>query len=416
MRDLRIKTAEWLLPREGSAPEAWACVACDQFTSQPEYWAKVRELVGDKPGAVKLIIPESELEKAEERIPQIHGEMAAYLKENILCPAMPEGFILVERTTESGVRFGLMAAMDLEGYDYKPGSQSLIRPTEGTIVERIPPRLRVRRGAPVELSHVMMLVDDPADTVLGRLQAKRHSLTKLYDFSLMMGGGHLTGYGVTDAGDVQAVKEALAGLAQSAENPLLYAVGDGNHSLATAKAYWEEVKAGLSPAQQENHPARFAAAEIVNLHSDALCFEPIHRVLFGVRSDELLADIRRYAADRGMTLEGGEQEILCVFEKEDMLLAVGHTNQKLAVGTLQTFLDEWLQAHPSVRLDYVHGEDTVRTLTQAENTVGFLLPAPDKANLFPAVIQGGVLPRKTFSMGEAWEKRYYMEARRIERA
>lgn len=416
-RELRLKTGEWLLPREHMNFTTWACVACDQFTSQPEYWAEARALVGDLPSTLKMILPECELDKAAERIPEIHANMKRYLATDILHPAVADGFILTERNTSSGARVGLVVLLDLEGYDYRAGSTSLIRPTEGTIVERIPPRLAVRRGAAMELSHVLLLLDDPMLSVVEPLYEKRFSLEKLYDFPLMMNGGHLAGYVVTSPQDVSAVAEALSTLKAQLtdEHPLLYAVGDGNHSLATAKAYWEEIKGSLSPAEQEEHPARYAMVELTNLHDDALQFEPIHRVLFGFDGDDLLQELNAYALAQGWSLAGGEgaQEIDCVYEGKEVVIAVSGSGQTLAVGTLQTLLDAWLKQHSGVRLDYVHGEAAVRTLAQGEKTVGFLLPQIDKHDVFLAVARDGALPRKTFSIGEAHEKRYYMEARKL---
>ena len=411
--DLRLKAGQWLLPRKDIDLTAWACVACDQFTSQPEYWAEARALVGERPSTLNMILPECELEQAAQRVPLIHGEMEDYLGGGVLQPTAWEGFIYTERSTESGLRPGLVVLLDLEGYDYRAGSGSLIRPTEGTIVERIPPRLGVRRKAALEVSHVMMLLDDPEDRVIGPLRARRSALEPLYDFSLMLGGGELAGYAVTDPSDIDAVAEALGQLKAElgGDAPLLYAVGDGNHSLATAKAYWEELRPRLTPKEQAEHPARYAMVELTNIHAPALSFEPIHRVLFGVQGQALLQDMARYAQAHGMTLAGGEQEILCVYAGEEKQLAIGNAPQTLAVGTLQAFLDEWLAGHKEARLDYVHGEAAVRTLAQGDAVVGFLLPTPDKSSLFEAVRREGALPRKTFSMGEAWEKRYYMEAR-----
>lgn len=414
---LGIKTGRWLLPREDVNPTAWACVACDQFTSQPEYWAEARALVGDQPSTLQLILPEGELGEAPKRIPQIHAEMRRYLAEGVLQPLAAEGFILTERSTGSGARVGLVVLLDLEDYDYREGSRSLIRPTEGTIVERIPPRLQVRRGAPIELSHVMMLIDDPLCSVIEPLYEKRAELKRLYDFPLMLGGGHLCGYAVQDPQDLLGVESALAALKGRLpqESPLLYAVGDGNHSLATAKAYWEEVKATLPMDRQGEHPARYAMVELTNLHDDALTFEPIHRLLVGVDGDDLLPQMEQYAQAKGLNLvgNGAAQEILCVYEGKEVAVTLGGGQETLAVGALQTFLDEWLQAHPQVRVDYVHGEQTVRELSQREKTVGFLLPKPEKGGIFVEVARKGALPRKTFSLGEAKEKRYYMEARGI---
>ena len=408
-QELCLRTGEWLLPRGGES--RWACVACDQFTSQPEYWAKARAFVGESPSTLKLILPESELAEAPQRVPEIQKEMERYLAEGILTPA--EGFILTERTTESGTRYGLVVLMDLEGYDYRPGSHSLIRPTEGTIVDRIPPRLMVRRGAALELSHVMMLIDDPKDTVLAPLKDKKEKLKKLYDFPLMMEGGQLTGYLVETVKDTEAIAGALAQLKEKLQGdaPLLYAVGDGNHSLATAKANWEEKKETLTSEESQEHPARFAMVELLNIHDSALRFEPIHRVLFHVKPMEVLADLDNYAKGQGISLAG--EEICWVSGEKQGEFALKNAPQTLPVGALQVFLDQWMQEHPEAMLDYIHGEDTVRVLAKEGNALGFLLPTPDKGSLFTAVAKEGVLPRKTFSMGEANEKRYYMEARKI---
>ena len=416
-RELLLRPGEWLLPAQGVDLTTWACVACDQFTSQKEYWERAAELVGDKPSTLKMILPESYLEEAGERIPKIHEEMKRYLEEGLLERKALGGFILTVRRTGSGSRAGLVALMDLEGYDFRPGSASLIRATEGTILERIPPRLAVRRGAALEMSHVLMLLDDPGKTVVEPLLAKRPSLELLYDFPLMLEGGHVTGYAVTEPQDIQAVYEALGALKAGlrGDKPLLYAVGDGNHSLAAAKAYWEEVKPGLGAAQRESHPARFALVEMENIHEEDLLFEPIHRVVTGYSGEALLEDWRAYAQAHGMSLEGGEkaQEILCVFGERERKVSVAGSPQMLAVGTLQVFLDSWLGEHPGAALDYIHGEEAVRALAAGEDAIGFLLPKPEKSSLFATVQKEGALPRKTFSMGEAWEKRYYLETRRL---
>ena len=415
MQDLYLKTGELLLPAPHVDPTAWACIACDQFTSDPQYWSEAEAFVGNRPSALKLILPECDLSQSAARVPQIHQTMKDYLAQGALCSGVRDGFILTERSTGSGARVGLVVLLDLEGYDYRKGSQSPVRATEGTIEERIPPRLSIRRGAALELSHVMMLIDDPMMSVVEPLFEKRDQLRQLYDFPLMMNGGHLSGYAVTDPADLQGVFAALHQL-QSRSN-LLYAVGDGNHSLATAKAYWEELKPTLSAAERENHPARYAMVELENLHDDALVFEPIHRVLYGFDGDTLLDELEKYAMAMGCTLAGGEgeQDIDVVFEGKQVRLSVCGSPYPMAVGTLQAFLDEWMPKHPETRVDYIHGEAALRKLVAGERAVGFLLPALDKNELFPAVEKLGSLPRKTFSLGEAIDKRYYMEARRLTR-
>lgn len=417
MQDLFIRTGELLLPSAGVDPTAWACVACDQYTSQPQYWREAAALVGDRPSALQLILPEAMLDEAGTRIPDIHRAMRDALAQGTLTPGVKDGFILTERATDAGKRLGIVALMDLDGYDYRAGSQTLVRATEGTIVERIPPRVAVRRGAALELSHVLLLMDDPLMRVVEPLYARRDRLTLLYDFPLMMGGGHLRGYAVTDPADVEGVFAALRALKERQSDGLLFAVGDGNHSLAAAKAFWEEIRPSLSPAGQADHPARLAMVELENIHDGALVFEPIHRVLCGADGDVLLAEMAAYARRKGWTLatSDGGQPIRVAFGGKAAVLSVGGSPFPLAVGTLQAFLDDWLPDHPGASLDYVHGDDTALSLADAPDTVAFLLPALDKAELFPLVARLGALPRKTFSMGEAHEKRYYMEARRLER-
>lgn len=400
-----------LLPREGTSLTTWACVACDQYTSQPEYWEEVETLVGDRPSAYRLILPECWLGEAETRIPAIRRTMESYLQEGLLAPAVENGFILTERITPNGARVGLVCLLDLECYDYQPGSKNLVRASEGVIAERIPPRVRIREQASLETSHVTLLMDDPMRSVVEPLYAKRGKLRKLYDFPLMMNGGQLVGYAVEAEEDVQAVYEALERLRQG-DAPLLFAVGDGNHSLATAKTIWERVKSSLTPEQTIDHPDRFAMVEIENIYDDALRFEPIHRVLFGYDGDDFLEELSAYAAARGEGIVDPDptQAIRVVYEGKEVTISIP-SSHRLAVGDLQNFLDEWIPRHPGVRLDYVHGEQATRELARKEKTVGFLLPSPEKDLFFQQVRELGVLPRKTFSMGEANEKRYYMECR-----
>lgn len=416
MQDLFIRTGELLIPAPDVDPTAWACVACDQYTSQPEYWHEVEALVGDRPSALKLVLPEIYLDQATKRIPDIHQAMRDALEQGWLVPGVQDGFILTERSTGSGDRLGLVVLLDLEGYNYRPGSRTPVRATEGTIEDRIPPRLAVRRGAALELSHVLLLTDDPHQTVLEPLLERSDPLTLLYDFPLMQGGGHVRGYAVQGASAL-AVLSALRALWERHPGGMLLAVGDGNHSLATAKACWEERKLHLTQAAQADDPARYAMVEIVNIHDDALTFEPIHRVLFHVDGDALLADWRAYAQTAGYSLlcDTTGQPVEMVYGGKAVPLSLCGAGATLAVAALQAFLDAWLPAHPDARLDYVHGANTARTLAQQPDTAAFLLPAFPKKELFPAVEALGVLPRKTFSMGEAHEKRYYLEARRLQR-
>ena len=410
-----IRPSRILLPAPSVSDETWACIACDQYTSEPEYWQKAFAAAGDAPSALRLILPEVYLKESADRIPVIHKTMAQYLQDGLLAPAVDPGFILCERTVPSGTRLGLVCAVDLEQYSFEKGSLPLVRPTEQTIASRLPPRLVIRRGAPVELTHIMILIDDPGRTVLEPLQAKKDALRKVYDFDLMMNGGHLKGWAVDRAEDLEAVDSAMNSLLDSlGADPLLLAVGDGNHSLATAKAYWNEIREGLSAEERETHPARFALCEIVNIHDEALLFEPIHRVVTGTDAGALLAYWQAYAAERGMTLDAAEgHRFTVVTTNGDWTVTVGNPEGAIPCETIQKFLDDFLARHPEAEIDYIHGEQSLRTLASAPGAAGFLLPEIDKKSFFSDVKKLGVLPRKTFSMGEADEKRFYMEAKEI---
>jgi len=403
-----FKPADILLPKHADW-EKWSVVACDQYTSEPEYWEKVEEIVGDAPSTLRLTLPEIYLESedAPARIAKIGEAMRTYAPE---METLENTFVYVERTLSDGrIRRGIVGAVDLEAYNYEKGAKSPIRATEGTVIERIPPRLRVREGATMELPHVMILIDDRKKTVIEPLMEKRGEC--LYDFDLMQGGGHIAGYRVNEA-DAEKVQEAISALAAEftartgEENPFVLAMGDGNHSLATAKAYYENIKKTLSPEEAAVHPARYALAEIVNLHDEALVFEPIHRVVFGVDPKALLADFAEFCKKN----EGGNapQEIPYYYEGGEGVLRIEKPVSPLAVGTLQRFLDE-----KGVKTDYIHGADVTARLGKEAGNMGFLLPPMDKNALFDTVEADGVLPRKTFSMGEANEKRFYLEARKI---
>lgn len=411
-----IRPAQILLPAAGVKPETWACIACDQYTSEPEYWEKAFAVAGDAPSAIRLILPEYNLKNSESLIPQIHSTMADYLAQGLLTPAVNPGFILCERTIASGTRLGLVCAVDLEQYSFEKGSLPLIRPTEQTITDRLPPRLKIRRGAPVELTHIMILIDDPDRTVLEPLQADKAALRQVYDFDLMMNGGHLAGWAVDSAEKLAQVDRSLNALMDTkGEHPLLLAVGDGNHSLATAKAYWNEIREGLSEAERENHPARFALCEIVNIHDEALLFEPIYRILTGTTRSAVMADWKAYAEAKGMSLaaDGSDHRFTVVSADGEETVAVLNPEGAIPCETIQKFLDAFLAKHPEAGIDFIHGEGSLRALAAKPETVGFLLPDIDKHSFFKDVEKLGVLPRKTFSMGEADEKRFYMEAKKI---
>lgn len=415
-----IAPADILLPAAGTDLTAWAVVACDQYTSQPEYWQAVEKEVGDKPSTLHITLPEIYLAQSNERVPAIHQAMEEYLQKGILQEAVKGGFILTERTTLSGSRLGLVAAADLESYDFDAGSRSMIRATEGTILSRIPPRLFIRQGAALECPHVLLLLDDMQKTVVEPLCARREELPLLYDFPLMAGGGRLRGWAVTEPELLRGVYDALAVLKAKLpkDNPLLMAVGDGNHSLATARTHWLQLKKTLSPEEAARHPARYALVEVENIHDEALHFHPIHRVVFHADGDDLMRDWAEYCHARGMELgetikQPDDQQIAVLYGGKEAAAVIRHPETSLAVGTLQKFLDDYLSRHKEAEIDYIHGEDAVRGLCRQKDTVGFLVPGLDKPALLPAVRQDGALPRKTFSMGEANEKRFYMECRKI---
>lgn len=398
--------ADVLVPRVDEM-EKWAVVACDQFSSEPEYWARVRREAGDAPSALNLILPEAELGAPDEaeRIAQIHAAMRAYLAQGIL-KKHERAFVYVERTLLSGaVRRGVIGMIDLEQYDYRAGAQAAVRATEKTVVERIPPRMAIRQGAAVELPHVLLLCDDERRTIIEPLTERKDSLPLLYDFELMEHGGRIAGY-LVQGEEARALEERIDDYEARcmARSGLCYAVGDGNHSLAAAKACYEAQKAEQDGA--EDSPARFALVELENIRDEAQVFEPIHRIVTGVQPDALLSALEaRCGAAQGHRVSwiAGERR------GESML---DTAISPLAVGVLQGFLDEYLAQHGG-QIDYIHGEDVLERLAQREDAVGFLLPPMEKGQLFDGVVKDGSLPRKTFSMGHACEKRYYLEARRI---
>ena len=402
---LSVRPADFYLPGKKEDYPCWPIVACDQYTAQKDVWEQADRQVGENPSALRLIIPECYLEESDRRVPVIQQTMRDYLNKGVLSPAVKDGMVLLERTTQSGKRLGLVMTVDLEDYDFTPGTHSPIRPTEGTIVSRIPPRQKVRRGAMMELSHVLLLCDDAERTVIEPVYAKRQALRPLYDQDLMLEGGHIRGWAVEDEAILDGIDAAIRRLKERLpQEGILFAVGDGNHSLATAKAHWLEVKQHLPQAEWADHPARFAMVELNNIYDDALIFEPIHRVIFGVTQAQVLSCLK----DADLT-EGAETPDVTVVTREgETACRIGNPLHALPVGTVQRLLDktDW-------KLDYVHGEDAVRAIVNRENAVGLLLPPMPKGMLFPAVSQNGPLPRKTFSMGEANEKRYYMEARLI---
>lgn len=416
--DKCYKSADILLPdfKKHNA-EKWSVVACDQFTSEPEYWRRAEECVGDAPSTLNMILPEVYLEESEDRIRRINECMYKYEEEILL--EHPDAMVYVERAQSDGtVRHGIVMAIDLEAYDYKKGAASLIRATEATVIERIPPRVAIRRNASLELPHVMLLVDDPEDRVFATLKAAS-GREVLYDFELMLGGGHIKGSllsdedkaNLADALDALMSPEAMSEkYGNSSLAPLLFAVGDGNHSLATAKATYEEIKSKIGEAAAE-HPARYALIEVVNIHDEALKFEPIYRIMTGVDPEDVISSLAEYIGTLHGTAE--PQKIEYIFGDQKGTLVVPAPKQQLTVGTLQIFIDEYISSHDGAEVDYIHGEDSVRALAQKPNSIGFMFDGMAKSQLFKTVIFDGALPRKTFSMGHAVDKRYYLECRKI---
>ncbi len=422
---MTFQRADILLPnfsKDSEKMKRWSVVACDQYTSEPEYWQAVSEFVGEGPSTLRLTIPEIYLNDAdiEERIKKTNAAMAQYIQDGIFTE-YKNSYIFVERKLANGVtRLGIVGAVDLEDYDYAKDSQTKIRATEGTVISRIPPRLKVRQDAPVELPHIMLLIDDKERSIIELNQDMTAEFEKLYDFDMMQNSGHITGYKMSEKAS-ELLDEKLAALDNLAAfnkkydvnkaSALIYAMGDGNHSLATAKAYYENLKKEIGVEAAQNSPARYALCELVNLHDVSLEFEAIHRVVFDVDGAAFLKAFEAaYNISYAEKAEG--QSFVFVFDGEEKKVTVTNPKEYLTVATVQKFMDAYLEEHGG-EVDYIHGEDVVRKLCENKNNFGIILEAMDKSDLYKSVILDGALPRKTFSMGEACDKRFYTEARKI---
>lgn len=486
--------ANILLPNDCIDMEKWSVIACDQFTSQADYWDAVEKHVADAPSTLNVVFPEiylGTITKQEndcnssgdgvkndketgrktkyasmtddERIKYINTTMDTYLTDGTLKQAVADGYVLVERTTESGVRLGIVGLIDLDDYDFDPKKKTLIRATEGTVISRIPPRVKIRENAAIELPHVMLLVDDPIDRqkidgcqcdtqedavniaavkhgIIEYVYAIRDTLCKLYDTDLMQGGGHIRGYAVEGEAAKQ-VTEAFAAK-QESSGGFLFAVGDGNHSLATAKTCWENIKKSgkFTEEQLKTHPARHALVEICNLHSEALEFKPIHRLLTNVDVKDMLSFFEAEITKQGLESTEGDEIVFeyvesgscdsakpangnevvsenndgrCTAPIKNSGINITNRGDRLPVEILQGILDKYLETHGNVEIDYIHGDEALHGLVKETKGCGIFLQSIDKSTLFPAINAGGVLPRKTFSIGEANEKRYYMECHKI---
>ena len=395
--------ADILLPKYIDNPEfatKWAVVACDQFTAEPEYWQRVEDIVRDCPSTFRAILPEVYLGEKDSRLGKIAENMKLY--KNDILSLYRDSMVLVRRKIGNGkIRLGIVGKIDLEEYDYSIGSTSAIRATEGTVLERIPPRVEVRRGAVIEMPHVMLLIDDANKSVIEKLDTV--SMKKIYDFELMLGGGHIEGY-LLSKEQIDFVEQSIAKLFENNGSTIKFAVGDGNHSLASAKARYEELKEKIGDRAKE-HPLRYALCEVVNLHDSALEFEPIYRIAITENKEVFLLKLRAYAKKCGE----GNQKVECIYDGKTETVNLGKGTHMLTVGTLQNFLDE----QDDTEVDYIHGLDSIKKLSQKHNAVGFVFDGMEKIELFEAVEKHGALPRKTFSMGEAIEKRYYIECRDI---
>lgn len=407
-----FQATELLIPRQ-ELLDNWAVVACDQFTSQPEYWKEVREQVGDKPSAYHITFPEAELGKNEDaRIASINDHMKRYLEGDVF-RRFPNAYVYVERRLFDGsVRRGVVGVIDLEEYDYQSDAASAVRATEQTVVVRIPPRVRIRRGAALETSHVMLLMDDASGRVLDSLEKKKAALPQVYRFSLMQGGDEVEGR-LVQGKDAEALDAALEAyeqdtrerFAETGKAPLLYAVGDGNHSLAAAKTCWERLKQARPELAGTQHPARYAMVELQNIRDACQKFEPIHRLLTDVPVNKLLLAAKDVCGPGGLLVDwqAGERQGTLFLDKG---------KGTMAVAILQPLLDRFLHESGG-SIDYVHEEDTAVRLAKRIGSIAFLMPKISKDDFFRGIVMDGVMPRKTFSMGHAWEKRYYLECRRI---
>lgn len=417
--NIPFKRGNILLPKNTDMTK-WSVVACDQYTSEPEYWNDVEKIVGDAPSTLKLTLPEIYLEdeNISERIAKINSNMKALLDEDFF-NEYKDSMIYLERTQSDGkIREGLIGVVDLEAYSYEKGAETPIRATEKTVIERIPPRVKIRENAPLELPHIMILIDDDKKRIIENLKNKVSEDDIVYDFDLMKNGGHVKGYLLNE----ETMDEVDKGLKELADKEvfakkydvnnkevLLFAMGDGNHSLATAKACYEKLKETMSEEEYLNNPARYALVELVNLHSPALEFEAINRVIFNTEPEKLLNSLKEYYQ---INKDGNGQEIEVITNDVDEKWYIENPKSNIAVGSIQIFLDEYLKNNEG-KIDYIHGEETTKNLAKQSGNVGFIFEAMPKNELFKTVILDGSLPRKTFSMGHSYDKRYYLESRKI---
>ncbi len=430
-----LKVPEILLPADKNL-STWAVIACDQYTQSESYWNQVKECIGDKPSTLNIIYPEVYLGESNRklRIENIRSTMKSYLEDGVFDSPEKE-MIYIERTTAYGrTRKGLLAALDLETYEWKPMSKALVRATEATIVDRIPPRKEIRMNAPVELPHIMLLANDPDRLLVEATGKQVRNSEPVYDGDLMLNSGHITGWSIKDENILESIGSALENLAKKNTcedgSVFLFAVGDGNHSLATAKAVWDEYKVSACPEDNLNDsPVRYALVEIVNIYDEGLTFEPIHRVLFTDKNQELMdtvcdklsqsyhCEIEDYdnAEDFEKAIKESDNTIGFTFSGSDskvLYKAIRTDISELAVSVLQPLLDDFVK-EKGCEIDYIHGTEEVLRLSSNPGSVCIMLPPINKESFFDTISSRGPLPRKSFSMGEASEKRFYVECRKL---
>ncbi len=411
-----FSAADILIPRTDDMT-AWAVIACDQHTSEPEYWSAAEAIAGDKPSTLNLILPEAYLHDSdvEEKTSEINQCMEQYKKSDVF-KEYHNGYCYVEREVTGGkIRHGIVGVIDLEQYDCSPDSRSPVRPTEGTSPDRLPPRIKVREHATLELPHIMVLIDDPDRQIVEPLAKEKDSMEVLYDFDLMLNGGHIKGWFVGDK-QKENVDKAFDRLCQKAAeeakdgiDPLIIAMGDGNHSFATAKACWDRIKESVPRDQWDQHPARYSLVELNNIYDESMEFEPIHRVVFGVNPEDFIQKMY----DRFDISDQGEGQVLeYLINGQKKRIGILNPTAQLATGTVQTFIEEYIEQY-SGTVDYIHGEDVVEKLCGEANTVGIIFPEISKDRFFASIKMDGPMPKKTFSLGHADDKRFYLEARSI---
>ncbi len=415
---------EILIPEAKINLKKWAVIACDQFTSNEDYWIKTSRTVGGAPSTLHIIMPEALLRAGDldERIEHAKATMGNYIEDAVLV-RLPKGAILVERETQYGTRVGLMLAVDLEQYDVDPKSKPLIRATEQTVAERVPPRMRLRQGAILECPHVMLLIDDVKNSVIGPAYDYRKNAVQVYGTQLMNDGGSVTGWFIDDEDVLGKVVSALQKLKTKAKDGMLFAVGDGNHSLASAKAVWENEKENLSEEEFETSPLRYALVELVNLYDNGLKMLPIHRMLFNVEPSTALRTLitilngmgcearMMYTKGTRTPVKPGFQVIYFESKMSKGRIEIAKPQHDLIGVTLTLALDKLLDEMPKGEIDYIHGDEEFHELAKEHACLGFLMEPMAKEELFESVIEYGVLPRKSFSLGRPEEKRYYLECR-----